>query len=215
MAGEPPKITHWEGPPLENWRAWTPAQAAKALEGLDAPWCVVGGWSIDLAIGRQSREHEDLEIAVPLDWFPDVRERLESLGLVLHDVGSGEVWRLEPGQDVSPERHQTWAADMAANAWRIDVMRESGDEQTWVYRRDPSLTAPRSQVTGRTAAGIPYLAPAAALFFKAKTPRPKDEADFETALPFLPDRARLWLVEALHRYHPGHAWIARLEARGG
>ena len=55
----------WDGPPPEAWSmAWTPDQAARALEGVSAPWAVAGGWALDLWHGMQTREHEDLEIAV-------------------------------------------------------------------------------------------------------------------------------------------------------
>jgi hypothetical protein len=66
-------IKHWDGPPLEAWRAWHPREAAAQFATLDAPWCVVGGWSIDLWLGRETRTHGDLEIAIARSDFPRVR----------------------------------------------------------------------------------------------------------------------------------------------
>jgi hypothetical protein len=43
-----------------------------------------------------------------------------------------------------------------------------------------------------------------------KAARPKDEADFEAVLPHLDAHDRAWLRAALDRFHPGHAWLARL-----
>ena len=51
-------------PDLELWDAWHPAFAAGRLADLDVPWYVAAGWALDLLRGRQTREHEDLEIAV-------------------------------------------------------------------------------------------------------------------------------------------------------
>ena len=192
--------------------AWTPDQAARALEGVSAPWAVAGGWALDLWLGRRTREHEDLEIAVPAALFPEIQARLEGLGLRLFAVDDGEVIALAPGE--APGRgFQTWAMEPAVQGWRLDVMREPGDAETWVYRRTGELSAPRTWTCGRTAAGVPFVAPQVALLFKAKeTPRDKDEADFALAAPRLSSEARAWLTDALRLIRPGHPWIDRLRA---
>ncbi|WP_027341226.1 nucleotidyltransferase domain-containing protein [Hamadaea tsunoensis] len=53
-------------PDIEAWQAWEPRGIATVLSGVDVPWYVAGGWAVDLWLGRISRAHEDLEIAVPL-----------------------------------------------------------------------------------------------------------------------------------------------------
>src|SRR5262245_15558822 len=118
-------IKYWDGPPLDAWHAWHPREAAALLAGVDAPWCVVGGWAIDLWLGRETRPHDDLEIAIPRQFFPAVRARLRDF--VLHAVGDGEVRALAADSEPPPERHQTWVLDVVANAWRMDVMLEPGD----------------------------------------------------------------------------------------
>lgn len=37
-------------------------QAAELMKGFDRPWFIGGGWALDLAVGRQTRPHEDVEI---------------------------------------------------------------------------------------------------------------------------------------------------------
>jgi hypothetical protein len=49
----------------ERWDAWRPDEAADRLRVISAPWCVAGGWGLDLWRGEQTREHSDLEIAIP------------------------------------------------------------------------------------------------------------------------------------------------------
>jgi len=171
---------------------------------------VAGGWALDLWLGEQTRSHEDLEIAVPVGGFPEIRTRLEGLGLRLFAIDDGEVIGLSPGEAPPPGTHQTWAMDPAVNGWRIDVFREPGDDATWVYRRTGELSAPRAWASGRTAAGIPYVAPHIVLLFKAKAARPKDERDFALALPRLPEAAKAWLAASLRAIQPGHPWIDRL-----
>jgi hypothetical protein len=200
-------VTHWDGPGLDAWHAFTPAELAARLDGVDVPWCVVGGWSIDLSLGRITRHHEDLEIEILRADFPVVRAALAPLAG--HAVGSGQVRRLADGEVPPPPLHQSWFLDTEADEWRVDVMLAGGDADTWVSRR-AAVSAPRDEMVGRTAGGIPHLLPHGALLYKAKAPRPKDEADLEVALPTLSGAQRAWLRDALERAHPGHAWLARL-----
>ena len=58
-----------ENPP---WDPWLPLELAVRLRWVDVPWCVVAGWALDLFRGQASREHEDLEIAVPNVRFDEV-----------------------------------------------------------------------------------------------------------------------------------------------
>jgi hypothetical protein len=181
------------------------------LAGVNAAWCVVGGWAIDLWLGEITRPHEDLEIAIPRDDFPAVRARLHDYALF--SVGDGEVWRLADGEEHAPDKHQTWVLDAAADRWRLDVMLEPGDADRWVFRRDPSITLPRADTFGMRD-DIPYLLPHCALLFKAKHMRPKDEADFECCLPRLDAWQREWLRDAVTRAHGEHPWISRLTNAG-
>jgi hypothetical protein len=201
----------WDGPPVETWSmAWTPDEAALALEGVSAPWAVAGGWALDLWLGEQTREHEDLEIAVPAAFYPEIQARLEALGLKVFSNVNGEVIALEPGEAPEPRGFQTWVTDAAAQGWRMDIFREPGDAQTWVYRRTGELSAPRAWASGRSAAGIPFVAPQIVLLFKAKATRDKDQADFAIVAPRLSTEARDWLAASLRIIQPGHPWIDRL-----
>jgi Aminoglycoside-2''-adenylyltransferase len=208
MGDLPDGVTHWDGPGLDAWRPWTPAEVADRLAGVGVPWCVVGGWSIDLFLGEETREHEDLEIATHREHLRTIRDALPDM--VFHAVGDGQVCRLALDEEPPLDKHQNWVLDVGAQLWRVDVMLEPGDPQTWVYRRDERLQAPRAFMERRTGHGIPFLAPHGALFYKAKNTRPKDEADFAACLPRLDLEARAWLLDALEHQHPDHPWCAPL-----
>lgn len=192
----------------ETWEAWSPGELAARLTGVSVPWCVEAGWALDLFRGEITREHEDLEIAVPAAGFPAIRAALPGLDFAV--VGDGRIWPL--GGPAYERLHQTWGRDPAAGAWRVDVFREPHDGDTWICRRDESIRRPYQELILTSADGIPYLAPEVALLFKAKHSRPKDQADFAGALPRLSVPQREWLRWALHRVHPGHPWLTALES---
>lgn len=192
---------------LETWDPWSPAEAAERLRGVSAPWYVLAGWALDLFLGRQTRTHGDLEIGVPADRFAEVRQALFGLELVV--VGDGKAWPLnDETLSIYP---QTWARE-GQGPWRIDVMREPWDGETWLCRRDARIRLPSERLIARTSDGIPYAQPEVMLLFKAKAVRPKDEVDFEIVLPHLDGARRAWLHDALSAVHPGHAWLDALRA---
>ncbi|MFE1366955.1 nucleotidyltransferase domain-containing protein [Streptomyces anulatus] len=187
--------------------SWTPGEVAQRLAGISTPWCVAAGWALDLFRGRQTRDHGDIEIAVPQAGFPEVRDRFP--GYVFDAAGSGRIW-----EDATPETlaavHQTWLRDPATNNYLLDVFREPHDGDTWICRRDETIRLPYSEIVHHTQDGIPYLAPELVLLFKAKHARPKDRRDFDAIVPHLTGAQRATLEELLARVHPGHAWLADL-----
>jgi hypothetical protein len=192
-----------------DWQAWRPEEAAERLRGIDVPWYVAAGWSIDLFVGRERRAHEDLELAIPAHRFGDVAAALGDLEWYA-PTGDEELGPVAEDPGLLLQRHQTWGLDVPANAWRIDVFREPTDGDTWVCRRDDRIRLPYDELIEHNAAGIPYVRPEVALLFKAKAARPKDEDDLAAVLPLLDATRRRLLHDWLELVHPGHPWLARL-----
>jgi len=197
-----------------SWRAWTPDHAAARLQRVRSTrerpirWATAGGWALDLFLGRVTRDHEDLEIAVLNDDVPAVL-----------DAFAGADWRWDVPTDGllhpldSPaytQTHQTWLWSKNANAFVLDVFREKHDGDTWIFRRDPTITMTWSDVADTSASGTPYLVPQVVLLFKAKHARPKDLADLTTFLPSLNAAQRGWLRASIEQVHPRHDWITRI-----
>lgn len=200
-------------PPDEiPWTPWHPRDLAHRLRQVSAPWCVVGGWALDLWHGRETRAHEDLEFTVLPDDLPQFRDALGDLDI--HTAHDGAVVPLPADARPAPEIAQFWCLDRPAGCWRVDMMLEPGTPEVWAYKRDPTLRVPRADMIARTADGIPYLVPAAVLLFKAKYCRVKDERDFALALPRLPEPERARLRDWLDRFHPGHPWRDALGPSG-
>jgi lincosamide nucleotidyltransferase A/C/D/E len=53
------------------------------LEARSIPVWVAGGWGIDALVGRQTRDHADLDIAVPADREAETLASLEGAGFVV------------------------------------------------------------------------------------------------------------------------------------
>ena len=187
--------------------SWTPNEVAQQLAGIRTPWYVAAGWALDLFLGRQTRLHGGIEIAIPDTSFPEVRQRFT--GYVFDAAGSGQIW-----EDAAPEVlaaiHQTWLRDPATGNYLLDVFREPHDRGTWIYRRDEKIRYPYSDIIHHTQDGIPYLVPELVLLFKAKHARQKDQRDFDTTVPHLTPAQREALAKLLARVHPGHPWLADL-----
>jgi hypothetical protein len=186
---------------------WSPGQVARHLAGTAAPWCVAAGWALDLFRGTQTREHGDIEIAIPAATFPAVRDRFP--GFAFDAVSSGRVWE-EASPDVLAATHQTWLRDRATGDYLLDVFREPHDGEIWICRHDQTIRLPYSEIIHRTPGGIPYLAPELVLLFKAKHARPKDQADFDETIPHMTPAQHRTLAGLLARAHPGHHWLANL-----
>jgi uncharacterized protein CbrC (UPF0167 family) len=186
---------------------WTPSEVALQLAGIAVPWCVSAGSALDLFRGRQTRDHGDIEVAIPAATFPTVRDRFP--GYVFDGAGSGRIWE-EAAPDVLAAVHQTWLRDPATGNYLLDVFREPHDGDAWICRRDETIRLPYRDIIRHTHDGIPYLAPELVLLFKAKHARRKDQADFDATVPYMTPAQRETLTELLARAHPGHPWLADL-----
>src|ERR1700690_1274385 len=92
-----------------DWEGWRPEAAAHALAGVDVPWAVAAGWAIDLFLGHERREHDDLELAVPAARFREVAGALSELDF--HVIGPGTSVPVDHAGALLDERDQTWGPD--------------------------------------------------------------------------------------------------------
>jgi hypothetical protein len=179
------------------------------------PWFIAGGWSIDLFLGKVTREHSDIEVSV----------LRRDQGRVFEYLRSWRLQKCAPGPpDVDHFIVLPWEGEwlelpvFQLRADSQDVMsppefdiflNDIGDDQ-WLFRRCPAVTYAMARIGRRTASGIPYVAPEWQLLYKAKRAEDKDWHDFEAVVPLLDVGARSWLRQALERAHPGHEWIEKL-----
>ena len=192
-----------------EWLPLTPREAAKLLGDLPVPWWIAGGWAIDLFLGRQTRPHADTDTTLLRGTEPSLRACLPAWDIQIAHDGQFISW--DGGPLVHPY-HQFWARPDPKSPWALEFMLEEHRDDTWVYRRDATVTLPITRLGRTTADGVPYVCPEVALLYKARGKGiERNAADFESAVTELSAEARGWLRDALMLAHPGHAWIERLE----
>lgn len=183
------------------------AAVADALRDLRATWAVAGGWAVDLALGRTTRAHADMDVAVFRDDQAALREALPGWRF---DVAiRGELVPWTSGEWLSLPVHEVHAHPPAGDAGpRIEFLLNEKDGADWVYRRDPGVRLPLARALREGPAGVTVLTPEIVLLYKSKSPQPADEHDFRAARPLLDAEARAWLRAALLRAGPAHPWTA-------
>ncbi|MEP6798144.1 MAG: hypothetical protein ABI890_08355 [Lapillicoccus sp.] len=199
---------------LAFWRVygpWEPLDLAGVtglLEGLGAPWWVVGGQAIE-AFSGVARAHEDLDISFFPSAFQAVREQVRGR----YDLWSNNGGTFRVVSDASPEPldplAQVWLREHALAPWVLDAIPTPQVDGRWQSRRHDWFTAELDEVTWvDDSTGIRFLAPEVVLLFKAGRQHPKDEIDLRSALPRMTSKQRELLRERITRAHPRHGWLA-------
>jgi hypothetical protein len=198
-------------PPVPLHIPPTPQRIAQLLRRYPGWWAIAGGWAIDLHLGRQTREHADIEVAV-------LRREQELLWEYL--IG----WRPQVADAQHPDGRRPWLAHERlelplhelhcdpppADVAAVELLLNEADGADWVYRRNTRVRLPLAEAVLHSADGIPYLAPQVVLLYKTKQPRPQDELDLAAALPMLDATQRAWLHDAVALVHPDSQWEMQL-----
>ena len=146
-------MSETEIPDDDAWSAWGPEELGRRLHGVPSPWCIVGGWALDLWHGHETRAHEDLEFTVLREDVAAFRDALEDMEFFT--AGDGIVAPLADNREPVAEIFQIWALDRATRRWRVDMMIEPGTPTEWVCKRDNRIRQPRAEMVAVTGDGLP------------------------------------------------------------
>lgn len=203
----------WNGP----LRLARPEQVATAIrplmDGFGAPWCVAGGWALDLFLGYRTRPHADLELAVFRQDQSLLQSHLHGWTFTVSVNGRREEWR--PGDRLELPLHEIYAYSPDEPRRSIEFLLNERDAGSWVYRRNAAIVLPLDRAIISTTFGVAALSPEIVLLFKAKSPRAKDEADYDAVRAAMSDERRRWLRSALLTCQPDHPWIQALKPFNG
>ncbi len=213
-------------PSPENPKNAIPEPVARVrdlMSDYTAPWCLCGGWAVDTWVGRKTRDHADVDIVVFQADLGGLFNHLTGWQLIAHDSqvddDTTEPWDGRP-LAVPAHIHAREPAGSGSLPERLDAPAESGfhldiqvneiSEDDWLLARAPDITLPLHDSIARSGWDLPTLFPQVILFFKALDARDRDDLDLDALLPHLTPKHRAWLVEAIARVQPGHAWLNRL-----
>jgi hypothetical protein len=198
------------------------------LHGLDIRWFLSGGWAADAWLGRQTRDHGDVDITVFHDDQRAVFEHLPGWALVAHDPNvsddTTEQWNGRhldlPAHIHVPTITSTLSTSPARahSVYEFEFLLNERTRQSWVLNRQAHIRVPVDVTTRLSPWGVPTAPPEIVIFFKAdahlsgaeSAPRPRDEEDFLALLPTLTDAARAWLYRSIATVHPRHPWLPHL-----
>jgi hypothetical protein len=178
------------------------------MDGFTAPWCVAGGWSIDLFLDRVTRPHHDVELAIFREDQSLLRRHLGDWSFEKIVDGRREPWA--SGEWLALPVHEIHGHTNRIPALAIEFLLNECDASDWVFRRNPAVGLPLARAIVGSESRLPVLNPAIVLLYKAKSARPKDEADFAAARDALDAGSRAWLAAALRTCYPAHPWLDRL-----
>lgn len=204
---------HLNGMPREREKPWqplSPAGLASVFREARFPWWIAGGHAIEHFVGRRIRSHADIDVLALRRNSADLRRHLADWDCWVADSpGQFRPWRLvEPLRD---DIHDIWCREDQGSPWAFQVMLDESDGLEWRSRRCAAVSMPLRELGVSNPQGAFILAPEVQLFYKAKSPRAKDEIDFEASLPLLSPEQRTWLAHAIERaYGPENIWAERL-----
>jgi len=176
-------------------------------------WWIAGGWTFDLYLGKQTREHFDVDVAISRDdqllaqqyldkWDFWSTQRDEDGNIVLR------AW--EMGQTLGNEFPGVWARESSHSPWRFEFLFQEIRDKTWIFRYDDNVQHPLTTIGRLSSDGIPYQLPEISLLQKSLRLRPVDEQDFQQVLPHLSQGQRAQLVDDIRKLDSEHRWLSAL-----
>ena len=179
------------------------------LRDLGCGWFVCGGWALDLFLGRVTRAHKDVDIAVARRDQLEAQAYLLRRGWRLEKAFGGRLSPWDEGEWLALPLHGVWCRNEAHDPAFFELLLNEIDDETFRFRRDTAVTLPRARMSFRSPSGLPVLAPEVVLLYKSNSPEEYGE-DFRNAAPALSAGARAWLKGALDKVSPGHVWADEL-----
>ena len=186
---------------LGPWHPFTLDELVEQLAAVDVEWWISGGHALELAFGRSWRAHDDVDISTPRRNFAAFAAAVP--GWEFHVAAGGVLtpWTGEPLR-VDDHQNNVWVRTEPGGPWRADITIADGDADEWIFRRDPTVRRPWSEVVRTSSSRMRYLAPHVQMLYKSRGLRPKDDLDAQVVIPLLDATDRAWLLAHLPADHP-------------
>ena len=185
-----------------------PLQIAAVLRDFKPSWFVAGGWAIDLFLEKETRLHQDIEIAV----FRKDQAALHDYfdGWLLRKVVNGEMVTWHRDEWLTLPIHEVHGCNETAQPSQIEILLNESNQTEWLYRRNENIRRSLVKIQLESSAGVNFLCPEIVLLYKSKNPRAKDEQDFQAVVKRLDAERKEWLKDAIKVSNSEHHWLRSL-----
>ena len=161
------------------------------------PWFIAGDWAIDLFLGRETRDHGDIEIGI---------YRKNQMQLCRFFAKSKKSFVDNRNYTGKRERHE-WTKEylrppihelyIDLGGLELEVQLNERDDHNWIYRRDPGIILEEGRAILFNELDIPYLCPQIVCLCKTRRMGDMDRADIALALGRMDEGQKKWLFESL------------------
>jgi len=196
----------------QNWVPLSVQEVFRLFSSFKIPWWIAGGWALDLFLGKQTREHLDIDILILRKDQLYLQKKLENWILFRTQSPDLDFWK--KNEFLQSPVNSIWVKDKIDSPFRFEIMLMDTERNEWIYRRDKRIRGKIRELGLRTKDGIPYLKPEIQLLYKGgRNFREKDLQDFLTVKSSLDKKQKDWLVNALNMQFPDvHRWIEILNS---
>lgn len=203
------------------------ARICDVMSTYPAPWALCGGWAVDAWLGKHSREHGDIDLAVFVEDQRALHDHLSGWQMLGHDeaweavggVGANNRWwdgtrHLGVPSHIHarpPERAGAVPENGIAtleDGFLLDIQMNNRTAEAWHLHAEPEITLAFDSAIQTSPWGIPTASPEVLLFYKAQDLRRRDKTDFAALLPLLTPEQRAWIHKAISTL--GHPWEKEL-----
>jgi Aminoglycoside-2''-adenylyltransferase len=131
---------------LWPWEPIGPRAVADLLEELEAPWWIAGGCAVDLFLGRETRRHDDFDVAL----------LRSDQGALFEELRDWDLYYATPGHTLEPwdghwlesPIHGIWGRRSNApnSPWTCEFLLNEQEHGNWVFRRNQAITRPLEDI---------------------------------------------------------------------
>ena len=189
-----------------QWKPLDIEEVVALFGHASARWWISGGYALELHQGYSWRAHDDIDVGVLRRDAPELTALLDGWDIEIAASGVLSPWR---GSVPLAGRNQNnlWCRKRSDQPWGLDVTIGDGDQESWIFRRDPVIRVRWEEAILRTQDEVPYLAPELQLLYKSTDLRPKDDVDAREVIPSLTPEQRERIQMFLRQDHPWQALL--------
>ncbi|GIP30528.1 hypothetical protein J23TS9_56580 [Paenibacillus sp. J23TS9] len=125
------------------------------MKSFNFPWFIAGGWSIDLAIGRQTREHGDIDIVIFREHTQEALDYFKQWDIKVAIPGEA---RLETCSSIEDTFIPRYCLHLFREHDFIEILLTETINEKVVFRKDRSITMELERFIRKNPDYFPYVA---------------------------------------------------------